>query len=91
MAKVAETGANRWRPDRRPHPQSSLRGDLALDALEQALYDRPIQSRSDWCTAIGLYKAEVIRKRGPWRGIEDVEFATPVAWYNGSQVQESLR
>ena len=41
---------------------------------------------------IGLYKTEVIRRRGPWRGIEDVEFATLtwVAWYNGSRLHESL-
>ena len=25
---------------------------------------------------IGLYKTEVIRPRGPWRGLERVEFAT---------------
>jgi len=23
-----------------------------------------------------LFKTEVIRRRGPWRGLEDVEFAT---------------
>ena len=27
-------------------------------------------------TIIGLYKTEVIRRRGPWRYIEAVEFAT---------------
>jgi hypothetical protein len=27
-------------------------------------------------TVIGLYKMEVIRRRGPWRGFEDVEYAT---------------
>jgi transposase InsO family protein len=27
-------------------------------------------------TVIGLYKAEVIHRRGPWRGIDDVEYAT---------------
>lgn len=27
-------------------------------------------------TIIGLYKTEVIRRRGPWKNIEDVEFAT---------------
>ena len=27
---------------------------------------------------IGLFKAEVIRRWGPWRGLEDVEFATLV-------------
>ncbi len=25
---------------------------------------------------IGLYKTEFIRQRGPWRNLEDVEFAT---------------
>lgn len=27
-------------------------------------------------TIIGLYKAELIRPRGPWRDLEAVEFAT---------------
>ena len=33
---------------------------------------------------IGLYKAEEIRRRGPWKGVEEVELATLewVAWYN---------
>ena len=32
----------------------------------------------------GLYKAELIRKDGPWRGLDDVEFATLdyVDWFN---------
>jgi transposase InsO family protein len=35
-------------------------------------------------TIIGLFKTEVIRRRGPWRNIEAVEFATLdwVDWYN---------
>jgi putative transposase len=39
-----------------------------------------------------LYKTEVIRRRGPWRGIEDVEFATLtwVAWYNTTRLHETL-
>lgn len=110
---------------------SSLRSDLALDALEQALWDRPVDgdglvhhsdrgvqyvsisytqrlaeagiersvgSKGDSYdnalaeSVIGLYKTEVIRRRGPWRGLEDVEFATLtwVAWYNGSRLHESL-
>ena len=111
---------------------SSLRSDLALDALEQALFDRQVDAseplvhhsdrgvqyisirytqrlaeagieRSVGSTGdsydnalaesvIGLYKTEVIRRRGPWRGLEDVEFATLtwVAWYNGSRLHESL-
>jgi putative transposase len=35
-------------------------------------------------SVIGLYKTEVIRRRGPWRTLEDVEFATLtwVDWFN---------
>ena len=35
-------------------------------------------------TINGLYKTEVIRHRGPWRSIEEVEFATLewVDWFN---------
>ena len=43
-------------------------------------------------SVIGLYKTEVIRRRGPWKGIEDVEFATLtwVAWFNSSRLLEPL-
>jgi transposase InsO family protein len=111
---------------------SSLRSDLALDALEQALYDRPI-GQSDRLvhhsdrgvqylsiryterlaaagielsvgstgdsydnalaeTVIGLFKTEEIYRRGPWKGLEDVEFATLewVAWYNRSRLLAPL-
>lgn len=35
-------------------------------------------------TINGLYKTEVIQYRGPWRNIDDVEFATLewVDWFN---------
>ena len=35
-------------------------------------------------TIIGLYKTEVIRKRGPWKNLDDVEYATLewIDWYN---------
>ena len=35
-------------------------------------------------TINGLYKTEVIRRRGPWKNIDDVEFATLgwVDWFN---------
>lgn len=35
-------------------------------------------------SVIGLFKTEVIRARGPWRTIEDVEFAVLewLAWFN---------
>src|SRR5439155_355703 len=43
-------------------------------------------------TVIGLFKTEEIHRRGPWKGLEDVEFATLewVAWYNGSRLLEPL-
>jgi len=111
---------------------TSLRSDLALDALDQALYDRPIAEsprlihHSDRGVqylsiryterladagiepsvgstgdsydnalaecVIGLYKTEVIRRRGPWRGLDDVELATLtwVAWYNVHRLLEPL-
>ena len=41
---------------------------------------------------IGLYKTEVIRRRGPWRGLEDVECATLewVHWYNTQRLLEPI-
>jgi putative transposase len=109
---------------------SSLRTDLALDALEQAIYsrsdtvglihhsdrggqylsiryterlaeagmERSVGSMGDSYdnalaeSVIGLFKTEVIRRRGPWRGVEEVEFATLewVSWYNGQRLLEPI-
>jgi putative transposase len=35
-------------------------------------------------TIIGLYKTELIRRRGPWKGMDEVEYATLewVDWFN---------
>jgi putative transposase len=35
-------------------------------------------------TIIGLYKTELVRRRGPWKGIDEVEYATLewVDWFN---------
>jgi transposase InsO family protein len=108
----------------------SLRTDLVLDALEQALYARPDIDRlvhhsdrgSQYLsiryterlaeagidpsvgsvgdsydnalaeTVIGLYKTEVIRRRGPWRHLEAVEFATLewVDWFNNRRLLEPI-
>jgi len=105
---------------------NSLRTDIALDALEQAIWARSdtnglvhhsdrgsqylsiryterlaeagiepsVGSRGDSYdnamaeSVIGLYKTEVIRNNGPWRGIDDVEFATLdwVAWFNDQRL-----
>jgi putative transposase len=113
-----------WRASR------SLRTDLALDALEQALWARPdthdlvhhsdrgVQYLSIRYTerlaeagiepsvgsvgdsydnalaesVIGLYKTEVIRRRGPWRHLEAVEFATLewIEWFNNRRLLEPI-
>jgi putative transposase len=113
-----------WRASR------SLRTDLALDALEQALWARPdtdqLVHHSDRGSqylsiryterladagielsvgsvgdaydnalaesVIGLYKTEVIRRRGPWRNLEAVEFATLewVDWFNHRRLLEPI-
>jgi putative transposase len=111
---------------------STLRTDLALDALEQALYERApgaaqglihhsdrgsqylsiryterlkeaglepsvgsVGDSYDNALAesiIGLYKTEVIRRRGPWRDLEAVEFATLewVHWFNHRRLLEPI-
>jgi putative transposase len=39
-----------------------------------------------------LYKAELIRNKGPWRGLDDVEYATAeyVDWFNHRRIHGSL-
>ena len=56
-----------------------LRTNRALDALEQAVYDRALQDG-------------VIRRRGPWRRLETVEFATLdwVDWFNHRRLLEPI-
>jgi hypothetical protein len=43
-------------------------------------------------TVIGLFKTEVIRRRGPWRSLETVEFATLewVDWFNTRRLLEPI-
>ena len=43
-------------------------------------------------TVIGLFKTEVIHRRGPWRSFEAVEFATLewVEWFNNRRLLESI-
>jgi transposase InsO family protein len=43
-------------------------------------------------TINGLYKTEVIRHRGPWRNIDEVEFATLewVDWFNNRRLLEPI-
>ena len=43
-------------------------------------------------SVIGLFKTEVVRRQGPWRNLEDVEFATLewVWWFNHHRLLEPL-
>ena len=43
-------------------------------------------------SVIGLFKAEVIHRLGPWKGLDDVEFATLdwVSWFNNKRLLEPL-
>ena len=43
-------------------------------------------------TVIGLFKTEVIRRQGPWRSLEAVEFATLewVDWFNNRRLLEPI-
>jgi putative transposase len=51
------------------------------DALDNALAE----------STIGLFKTELIRRRGPWRGLDDVELATMewVDWYNHARLHSA--
>jgi transposase InsO family protein len=43
-------------------------------------------------TVIGLFKTEVIRRRGPWRNVDAVELATLdwVDWFNNRRLLEPI-
>ena len=43
-------------------------------------------------SVIGLYKTELIRNKGPWRGLDDVEFGTLewVDWWNNRRLLEPI-
>jgi transposase InsO family protein len=59
-------------------PSVGRRGDSYDNALAESV--------------IGLFKAEVIRRKGPWRTLEAVEFATLawVDWFNHRRLLEPL-
>ena len=43
-------------------------------------------------SCFGLFKTELIRPQGPWKDLDDVEFATCewVDWYNNRRLHTSL-
>ena len=68
------------------------------ERLEEAGIETSVGSRGDSYdnamaeSVIGLYKAEVIRHEGPWKGLEEVEFATLewVDWFNKTRLLEPI-
>ena len=108
----------------------SMRAELVLDALEQAIWSRSgakgvvhhsdrgsqylsiryserlaeigaqpsVGSKGDSYdnamaeSIIGLFKTEVIHHRGPWRGLDEVEYATLewVDWFNNRRLLEPI-
>ena len=43
-------------------------------------------------TMFGLYKTELVRNKGPWRGLDDLELATLewVDWFNHRRIHHEL-
>ena len=43
-------------------------------------------------SAIGLYKTELIKPRGPWRNLAEVELATAewVTWFNSKRLHSAI-
>jgi putative transposase len=43
-------------------------------------------------STIGLYKTELIKSRGPWRSLAEVELATAewVDWYNAKRLHSAI-
>ncbi len=43
-------------------------------------------------TVVGLYKTECVHREGPWRGVDDLEFATAswVHWFNQNRLHSAL-
>jgi transposase InsO family protein len=43
-------------------------------------------------TINGLYKTELIHRRGPWKGLDDVEYATLewVDWFNHNRILQPI-
>jgi transposase InsO family protein len=79
---------------RRPLESTQYLSITYTDRLKEAGIETSVGSVGDSYdnalaeSVIGLYKTEVIRRRGPWRSLEDVEFATLewVAWFNNTRL-----
>ena len=65
---------------------ASMRTDFVFDALDQAIHARGHDALAE--SVIGIFKTEVIQRKGPWRSLEAVEFATLVwvDWFNNRRL-----
>src|SRR5208283_37501 len=86
----------RPRPPQRPrrpvrvdqvHGAHDRSGPRPLGRKRRRLFDNALAE-----TINGLYKAEIIHRRGPWRNFEAVEFATLewVDWFNNRRLLEPI-
>ena len=68
-------------------PSASPKLAISLVGSVGNFYDNALAE-----TINGLYKAEVIHRRGPWRNFEAVEFATLewVDWFNNRRLLEPI-
>lgn len=98
MAKVPPGQPGHWGSRRgnyfdAKHDADPLRG-AALSERSLPDHERGVRTRTTrWPeTIIGLYKTELIRRRGPWKGIDDVEYATLewVDWFNHRRLLEPI-
>jgi putative transposase len=72
--------------------------DWSTERLAEAGIETSVGSRGDSYdnalaeSMIGLYKAEVIRHEGPWKGLDEVEYATLgwVDWFNRTRLIELI-
>jgi putative transposase len=95
QALIAYRGGEYWTPIRGQHsaPIDRYSERLAEAGIEPSVgsvgdsYDNALAE-----TINGLYKAEVIHRRGPWRNFEAVEFATLewVDWFNNRRLLEPI-
>ncbi|AUQ99914.1 transposase [Phaeobacter inhibens] len=64
-----------------------------IRAADQMIWGDHLKAQNALAETInGIFKAEVIHRRGPWRNFEDVEYATLewVVWFNNRRLLEPI-
>jgi transposase InsO family protein len=83
---------------RRPVESAQYLAIRSTERLAEAGVVTSVGSRGDSFdnalaeTIIGLYKTELVRRRGPWKGLDDLEYATLewVDWFNHRRLLEPI-